>query len=361
MPDAQQSPRDWYRQVCESGGLVADSAQLAAIEELQTLWQQLVDFKDRRNRFLGRSLLSPEVPRGLYIWGGVGRGKTFLMDGFYRCLPYRRKRRVHFHSFMSEVHHMMQTLTASGDPLMAVADRIAESNRLLCLDELHVDDIADAMLLGRLLGALFSRGVVLLITSNYPPDGLYPNGLQRQSFLPAIELIKRQLKVLHFEGDSDYRRQNLVRDPVFSVSDEGQLAAMFARLTEGQRIAVQRVGNVPARGVAREAVWFDFAELCGGNFDSVDYLEIAARYSLVFLSGVPKLTNAAWARRFCWLIDVLYDNGIKLVANFELEPDRLFEPETDESLRITSRLMQMQSSDYLRCPVRGQIKHVPDM
>ena len=357
------NPEQWYRQACLRENLVADNAQLAAIEELQTLWLQLVEFKNRRNRFLGRSLLSPEVPKGLYIWGGVGRGKTFLMDGFYCCLPYRRKRRIHFHSFMTEVHHRMKLLDGVDDPLMALADEIARSTRLLCLDELHVDDIADAMILGRLFSALFNRGVVLLTTSNYPPDGLYPMGLQRQNFLPAIELIKREMKTLHFEGENDYRRMQQANDPVFIVSDDAKIAAIFARMASGRPATPVEIGRMLAKGAVDDAVWFDFSVLCGGNFDQSDYLQIADRFSTLLLSDVPKMSadNADDARRFTWLIDVLYDNGIKLVANFELEPDRLFEPETDESRRITSRLMQMQSCDYLRRPVRGQIKHVLDM
>ena len=196
------TPKAWYQTACERSGFVCDSRQMAAIEELETLWQQLVEFKTRRNQFLGRSLLSPDVPKGLYIWGGVGRGKTFLMDGFYHCLPYRRKRRIHFHNFMVEVHHEMKLLAHEPDPLMALADNIERSTRLLCLDEFHVDDIADAMILGRLLEALLARGVVFLTTSNYPPDGLYPHGLQRQNFLPAIALLKRELKVLHLDSEN---------------------------------------------------------------------------------------------------------------------------------------------------------------
>lgn len=191
--DTPVSPRRWYQAACEQSGIVCDATQLAAIEQLELLWEQLVEFKQKRNQFLGRSLFSPEAPKGLYIWGGVGRGKTFLMDGFYECLPYKRKRRIHFHRFMHEVHHEMRSLADEPDSLLALADGIAEATRLLCLDEFHEDDIADVMILGRLLEALFARGVVLLTTSNFAPDDLYPNGLQRQNFLSAIALLKREL------------------------------------------------------------------------------------------------------------------------------------------------------------------------
>ncbi len=327
---------------------------MRAIEELETLWQQLVEFKHKRDQFLGRSLLSPLVPQGLYIWGGVGRGKTFLMDGFYYCLPYRRKRRIHFHNFMSEVHQEMSRRSDTPDPLMALADNIAHATRLLCLDELHVDDIADAMILGRLLAALFKRGVVLLITSNFPPDGLYPNGLQRQNFLPAIELLKQELRVLHFEGSRDYRLLQKIRDPVFLVSRNAMHAmeSMFLRLSMGVHAESVEVGHIRARLAVREIVWFDFRELCGGNHDQSDYLQIAHRYPTVFLSGVPRMTseNAAEARRFTWLIDVLYDNHVKLVASFEVLPENLYEAHEDESGRIVSRLAEMQTQRYLQLP-----------
>jgi cell division protein ZapE len=306
------------------------------------------------------------VPKGLYIWGGVGRGKTFFMDGFYHCLPFRRKRRIHFHNFMVEVHHEMKLLAHEHDPLMVLANNIARSTRLLCLDEFHVDDIADAMILGRLLGALFERGVILLTTSNYSPDQLYPNGLQRQNSLPAIALLKRELKVLHLEGDADYRLLQMERDPLFMLSadaaTEGHMKSLFQRLTAGMHadeksIQVRHI-RIPVRSAAREVVWFDFKELCGGHHDQSDYLEIAHRYPTVFVSGIPKMTdeNGAEARRFTWLIDVLYDNHVKLVASFEVAPNALYaEARHDsEAQRVTSRLTEMQIRPYLELPHRSR-------
>jgi cell division protein ZapE len=356
------SPKAWYQHACDKAGFVCDARQIAAIDELQALWLQLMEFKQKRNQFLGRSLLSPDVPKGLYIWGGVGRGKTFLMDGFYHCLPYRRKRRVHFHHFMVEVHQQMKKLAHERDPLIALADQIGKETRLLCLDEFHVDDIADAMILGRLLEALLERGVVLLTTSNYAPDGLYPNGLQRQNFLPAIALLKRELKVVHLDSDTDYRMMQMARDPLFLRADdpatEGHMLSLYQRLTAGMHaetgaIRVRSI-SIPVRRHSREVVWFDFAELCGGNHDQSDYLDIAYRYPTVFLSNIPPLSadNGAAARRFTWLIDVFYDNRVKLVASFEVAPEALYGAarQDSEAQRIASRLTEMQTHRYLELP-----------
>ncbi len=364
------SPRTWYQGIRTSPGFVADAAQAAAIDELDVLWHQLVEFKSRRDQFLGHSLLSPEVPRGLYLWGGVGRGKTFLMDAFYTCLPYRRKRRIHFHNFMAEVHHEMKLLAHDNDPLIALAGRIAKSTRLLCLDEFHVDDIADAMILGRLVAALFERGVILMTTSNFPPDGLYPHGLQRQNFLPAIELLKRELKVMHIEGGDDYRLRAMTREPLFLVAEdadgetvnEARLDALFERITAGTQRDEQHVEvrgrAIPVNRIARSAVWFGFGELCGGAHAQEDYLEIAHRFHTVFLSHIPRLTadHAAEARRFTWLVDVLYDSNVRLVASAAAAPDQLYSEDVmpGEFTRIASRLTEMQTLRYLQLPHHSQ-------
>lgn len=362
MDAVGMSPQAWYQASCERAQFVCDARQLMAIDELETLWRQLVEFKTKRNQFLGRSWLSPDVPKGLYIWGGVGRGKTFLMDGFYECLPYRRKRRIHFHNFMAEVHHEMQRLAHEHDPLIALAERIAEATRLLCLDEFHVDDIADAMILGRLLEALFERGVVLLTTSNIEPDALYLHGLQRQNFLPAIALLQRELKVLHLDGDNDYRLLQMERDPLFMFGDRQaaarQLTSLFERLTAGHHDGASHIQlrsmPIAVQRSAREVVWFDFAALCGGHHDQSDYLEIAHRYPTLFVSDVPQFSaeNSDAARRFTWLIDVLYDNHVKLAASFEVPLKALYAADRDDSeaQRIASRLTEMQTRHYLALP-----------
>lgn len=368
--DGSITPKAWYQAASAMPGFTHDAAQAAAIEELDALWHQLMEFKSRRNHFLGRSLLSPAVLKGLYLWGGVGRGKTFLMDAFYACLPYRRKRRIHFHNFMAEVHHEMKLLASENDPLLALADNIAKSTRLLCLDEFHVDDIADAMILGRLVEALFARGVVLMTTSNYPPDGLYPHGLQRQNFLPAIALLKRELKVINVDGGNDYRMQAMAREPLFLVSrdaagetaNEARMEALFERIAAGKQHAERHVAVrdrlLPAKRIARTAVWFEFKELCGGAHDQSDYLAIAHRFPTVFLSHIPIMTaeQAAEARRLTWLVDVLYDHNVRLVASAAAAPDRLYSEGvmSGEFARTASRLTEMQSRHYLERPHRSQ-------
>ena len=364
------SPKAWYQAAGKLPNFLFDSAQASAIDELDALWHQLMDFKTKRNQFLGRSLRSPEVPKGLYLWGGVGRGKTFLMDAFYECLPYRRKRRIHFHNFMAEVHHEMKLLEKHNDPLIALANNIQKSTRVLCLDEFHVDDIADAMILGRLMGAILERGVVVLTTSNCAPDALYLHGLQRQNFLPAIELLKRKLKVLNVDGGNDYRMRSESREPLFivthdadgDVASEARMDVLFDRIA-GETLHEEHYLEIMGRRVsvkklARSVVWFDFQELCCGFHAQEDYLKIAHRYPTVFLSHIPRLgvQNASEARRFTWLIDVLYDNNVRLVASSAATPENIWKDGSApfEFARTISRLTEMQSKQYLELPHRSQ-------
>lgn len=357
--DGSMSPKAWYQAAMEKPGFIYDGAQAAAIDELDALWHELVDFKARRNHFLGRSLLSPDIPRGLYFWGGVGRGKSFLMDVFYACVPYKRKRRVHFHKFMTEVHHEMKVHAAAKDPLIALADNIAKSTRLLCFDEFHVSDIADAMILGRLMAALFERGVVMMITSNFSPDELYPNGLQRQKFLPTIKLLQRNLRIVKVDSGNDYRLREMASAPLFMLTadteTDARMKAIFQRLSAGtipndQFIAVQG-RHIAVKKLAAKVVWFDFGAICGGPRAQADYLEIAQRFPTVFVSDIPQLTanEAAEAQRFIWLVDVLYDNRVKLVASAAKAPKELCTnaEQANEFSRTVSRLTEMQSQNYL--------------
>jgi cell division protein ZapE len=358
-PDGSMSPKEWYKVSSNKPGFIADAAQAAAIDNLDNLWHELVDFKAKRNHLLGRSLFSPDVPMGLYFWGGVGRGKSFLMDVFFACVPYKRKRRIHFHNFMAEVHHEMQLLAASKDPLIALADNIEKSTRLLCFDEFHVSDIADAMILGRLMEALFERGVVMMITSNYAPDGLYPNGLQRQKFLPAIALIKRYLRVVKIDSDKDYRLREMAGSPLFMSSadteTDARMDAIFQRLSTGtvqDSTQIEIQGRfIEIRKLSAQVAWFDFKAICGGPRAQTDYLEIVHRFSTIFISNIPQLTSneAAGTQRFIWLVDILYDNRVKLVASASvpLEQICIDGDHVKEFSRTLSRLIEMQSQRYL--------------
>ena len=341
-------------------GIVLDRAQRAALDRLERLYDELVAFKKARQSLL-RWLKPPVPPRGVYFWGPVGTGKSFLMDAFYAAVPLRRKTRVHFHAFMRGVHEELKTLKREEDPLLTVAARIARRFRLVCFDEFHVSDVADAMILGRLFGALFTHGVVFVTTSNYRPDDLYPNGLQRQNLLPTIALLKQWLDVVHVDGGTDYRLRELEHAACYytplSAAVEAEVAQRFERMRPGAdedpRLSIE-ARTIRARKRAGSLVWFDFAELCEGPRSQLDYLEIARRFAIVIVSGVPRLTpdmgNAA--RRFTWLVDVLYDHRVKLLLSAAVPAEELYRegPNSQEFPRTVSRLIEMRTHEYMALP-----------
>ncbi len=350
-----------YQQSLAKRGFVSDAAQWRAVERLQRLYDEWTAYKARRNSALKRMLVKPALPRGVFLWGGVGRGKSFLMDSFYLCVPLVRKRRVHFHHFMREIHRELHEAKGMPDPIAVVAARTAKRYRLICFDEFHVSDIADAMILGRFLDQVMERGVVFCMTSNYAPDQLYPHGLQRERFLPTIELIKSRMDVLEVDAGNDYRRRALEQVRVYHTplgpAAEAALEEVFASLrdveeethpldVEGRQIRYRkRAGGV---------VWFDFGVLCGGARSYTDYVDLTKRFHTVILSGIPRISakNADSARRFTWLVDVFYDERIKLICSAETVPEALYadgakgETASVEFSRTVSRLTEMQSIDY---------------
>lgn len=354
---------DAYEAVLSERGFSADAAQRAAAERLQVLYYQLLSFKVGRRSTLRRVFSPPVVPRGVYFWGGVGRGKSFLMDCFYNSVPYVRKRRIHFHAFMQGVHHQLKKFKGESDPLTKVAERIARECRLICFDEFHVSDIADAMILRRLLEALFERGVVFVMTSNYPPNGLYPNGLQRENFIPAIALIESNVDVVEVDSGVDYRLRTLEQVEIFhfpaDAHAESKMAGYFAAMDGGPGVqggSIKVLGrSVPTlRQGAGGVVWFDFRSLCGGPRSQNDYLELSRSYHTVLLSGIPRMTASmsSEARRFTWLVDVFYDHKVKLIVTAECEPELLYVEGTQASefFRTVSRLTEMRSREYLALP-----------
>jgi cell division protein ZapE len=348
-----------YRQHLDKRGFVADPSQQRAVERLQRLYEEWSAYKARRDTALKRLIVKPPLPKGVYLWGAVGRGKSFLMDSFYLAVPLVRKRRVHFHHFMREIHRELDELKGSEDPIAAVADRTARRYRLICFDEFHVSDIADAMILGRLLDKVIERGVVFCMTSNYPPDGLYPNGLQRERFLPAIELIKEKLDVLQVDNGTDYRRLKMERLKVYHVGGAAEFPSIFEELkdVEEEKHPLDVEGRViPYRKRAGGLVWFDFEVLCGGPRSYADYVDLARRFHTVMLSGVPKMSpkSADAARRFTWLVDIFYDDRVNLVVAAAAEPEQLFTEgeHSAEFQRTVSRLHEMQSVQYLQAERR---------
>jgi len=341
--------------------IVLDAAQERAVDRLQRLYDELVEFRNARRSLLRRWLNPPVPPRGAYFFGGVGRGKSFLMDAFCAAVPLRRKTRVHFHAFMKGVHDELRAHARTVDPLAAVAARISHRHRLICFDEFHVSDVADAMILGRLLGGLFERGTVFVMTSNYRPADLYPDGLQRQKLLPAIALIERWLDVVEIDGGVDYRLRELEHGACYYVGPpraaDAELGASYERMRtagdENPRLAIES-RTLKARRRAGSVVWFDFAALCEGPRSQLDYLEIARRFAVVIVSDVPRLTPEMGdaARRFTWLVDVLYDHRVKLLLSAAVPAEELYRegPNSQDFQRVVSRLIEMRTHDYMVLP-----------
>ena len=346
-------------------GYQTDPAQLAAMERLQRCEDEWIAYKKIRSSNLKKKVFKPVLPRGVYLWGGVGRGNSFLMDCFYAASPLEKKIRIHFHEYMREVHRELHELSGLADPLDELSKRIAKRYRLICFDEFHINDIADAMILYRLLTALFEDRVQFVMTSNYKPSQLYPNGLHRDRLLPAIKLLEEQLDVLNVDAGNDYRRVQMAQvqaylTPISSQTD-ATLQQMFINLIGNQLEDLNPVLNIESRELrplhmGDGVVWFDFATLCCGPRSQNDYLEIAKQFHTVILSEVPymppRMTNEA--RRFIWLIDVLYDHKIKLIVSAEvLATDLYTEGQIiSEFSRTVSRLIEMQSRDYLDAPRR---------
>ncbi|HEY4072314.1 MAG TPA: cell division protein ZapE [Herbaspirillum sp.] len=350
--------REFYSHALAERGYQSDEAQLRAVDRLQRSYDEWTAYKGQRSNSLKRLVLRPDLPRGVYMWGGVGRGKSFLMDSFYSVVPLVRKTRLHFHEFMREVHRELDELKGVSDPLDDVARRIAKKYRLICFDEFHVSDIADAMILYNLLKALFDNGVTFVMTSNYDPDLLYPDGLHRDRMLPTIQLLKDKLDIMNIDAGIDYRKRaleqvDIYHTPLNAATDEAlrqAFAAVAEMADEDQRV---RIENREIRALRRAgtAIWFDFSTLCGGPRSQNDYLEIASRFKTVILSGIPRMSVAmsSEARRFTWLIDVFYDHKVKLIMSAEVEPEALYTigPLANEFQRAVSRIIEMQSKEYL--------------
>ncbi len=351
----------WIDPILAARGTTLDHSQAAALERLETLATELEAFRTARRSTLKKLFSPPPVPRGVYLWGGVGRGKSFLMDAFFATVAIRRKTRVHFHAFMRDVHEELARLKQEPDPLATVAAHIARKWRLICFDEFHVSDIADAMILGRLLSALFDDGVVFVMTTNYAPDALWPDGLQRERFLPTIALLKEWLDVVEVEAGIDYRLRALEQVETYHVPVDARtdaaLAAAFEAMRAGHdddpKLAIEG-RTLLARRRAGSVVWFDFGTLCDGPRSQRDYLALACRFSVLLLSGIPRMTAEMGdrARRFTWLVDILYDHRVKLLASAAARPEELYPegPNHREFARTVSRLAEMQTHDYMSEP-----------
>ncbi len=351
------TPTEIYHQWLAAHGHTADSAQQAALVHSERLYDQLKE--PARGSWFGLRKTAPVT--GIYLWGDCGRGKTVIMDGLYEALPSAHKARYHLHQFLRQVHHQLRDLPKSPDPLPRIAKDLAKQFRLLYLDEFHVDDITDAMIMAGLLAALFRQGITLIATSNYAPDDLYPNGLQRQRFTPAIELIKQHMQVVELRAERDYR-QRLHCDEELYFDDAAQLPQVFQRYAGDDW---QQPGSVllnhrqlAVKGVNHRAIWLDFPALCATPRAADDYIALAEQYEIILIEDIPLMGEGQndQAARFIQLIDALYDRHRLLLAHTRRQPEELYQGQSlaFSFQRTISRLNEMRSQPYLASTDAGR-------
>lgn len=363
-------PKQRYQQDLLSDDFHSDEAQAIVVEHLDQLATEIQRRTNStvKNNWLTslfkRSLTTPTSPQGLYIWGTVGRGKTYLMDIFYDCLQTKQKKRMHFHRFMLEVHKQLKKTSNSENPLDLVAEHFSRDTRVICLDEFYVSDIGDAMILAGLLKALFTHGVTMVTTSNCTPDMLYYNGLQRQRFLPAIELIKTHMRPIELGGNTDHRLRYLQNADIYycplNGDTESNMHDAFSHVSPdtgtSNEVLLINDRKVSSNRCADGVVWFDFSALCDGPRSAADYIEIARFYNTILLSNVPILTNKDdIARRFITAIDEFYDRNVNMIISAEAHAHELYKGKrlAFEFQRTVSRLIEMQSHEYLAKPHRS--------
>ncbi|UDM39367.1 cell division protein ZapE [Acinetobacter haemolyticus] len=352
------SPAERYAQAIASGQFMPDEAQAQAVHELDRVWQELIQrFKASKKAF--RRFRRQTSPRGVYMWGGVGRGKTWLMDQFFESIPFRRKTRMHFHHFMQHVHRELNKLSGQRNPLDQVADQIYQQAVVICFDEFFVSNVTDAMILSELFQKLFTRGITLVATSNIAPDGLYKNGIHRDRFVPTIEMVKKHCVVLNVDAGVDYRLRVLKQAQLFKhpLTHEHKLwiAQRFTALTQTQTQSQEPIiiNNriVETIGHTEDVLWCEYSELCLKPRSPADFIEIANIYNTVLVSNVPHLTDylSEGTRRFIYLVDEFYDRGVKLLLTSEDSIIDIYQGEklAFEIERTRSRLLEMQSDDYL--------------
>ncbi len=363
------TPWELYQADLQRDDFSYDAAQEMAVKHLQRLFDDLIAAEERRSQTVGLigklsnrlNKKKPQPEMGLYFWGGVGRGKTYLVDTFYDALPFQRKMRTHFHRFMQRVHADLTALVGEKNPLTIVADNIAEEATVICFDEFFVSDIGDAMILGGLMQELFDRGVTLVATSNIVPDGLYKDGLQRDRFIPAIKLLNQFTEVVNVDSGVDYRLRTLEQAELYHFpldsAANASLQKSFENLVPDVRhiernVDVQVLGReIPARAVCDDIAWFDFTALCDGPRSQNDYIELGKLFHAILISDVPSMNikNDDLARRFINLIDEFYDRGVKVVMSADAAIPAIYEGGKleFEFQRTTSRMLEMQSHEYL--------------
>ena len=358
------TPRVRYQADLQRADFVCDPAQARVVDHTQRLYEDLLEVAGRRAWWRRMPGLAPRPVRGLYLWGGPGRGKSWLVDSLFDCLPFPEKRRVHFHRFMLSVHQQLGELPKTPNPLVIIARRLADELRVLCLDEFHVQDIADAMLLDGLLKAMFEQGITLVTTSNSAPGELYRDGLQRERFLQAIDRLQRHLEVVELDSGTDYRTRTLARGGTYRVDVDGrardwlehQLQALAPRRLRREEALDINGRPLSARAVAEGLAWIHFDPLCRAPRATRDYLELARCFHTLLLEGVPRFPegNDEAARRFIHLIDTLYEHRVKLVLAAAAEPDALYAGGrlAETFARAASRLEEMRTRQYLELPHR---------